>query len=146
MRARSVRAAAQRPPTRPSGLWASWAVLCLATQLSSVAHLALVEHVRCSEHGEWIHAGDEHAPRHVEHSTSESDASAIAPVADAHADDHEHDHCLASSERRKLAMLLPGLAALQPLRPAAPTTAAGHVTYVVAQAVHTLAPKTSPPV
>lgn len=145
MSARPIRAASQRPHTRPSALWASWAVLCLATQLSSMAHLALVEHVRCTQHGEWIHAGDEHVRGHVEHSTSESDASAIAPVADAHADDHQHDHCLASSERRKLAMLLPQLAELQPPRPALPTTAAPRATHLVAQAVHTLAPKTSPP-
>lgn len=30
-------------------------VLCLGTQLASLAHIALVSHVRCAEHGELVH-------------------------------------------------------------------------------------------
>jgi hypothetical protein len=143
--ARPDTAASRRPHRRPQALWASLAVLCLATQLSSVAHLVLVEHVRCTEHGAWIHAGDEHARAHVEHSASASDAPAVVPDAGAAAEDHEHDHCLASTERRKLALLLLASAELPPLRPTALAATADHATHVVARAVHTLAPKTSPP-
>jgi hypothetical protein len=54
------------------------AVVCLGGQLASFAHLALVEHVRCSQHGELVHrnAGSGDAP-----------------------DSDSHDHCVLAAHR-----------------------------------------------
>jgi hypothetical protein len=72
------------------------AVLALAGQLASFAHLALVRHVTCAEHGELIEVGSAATsaaatPRDVPPAVS---AAASAGAA------HDHEHCLISPMRR----------------------------------------------
>ena len=83
-------------PGWPRLLLATVAWLCLGTQLSAVTHFLVVEHVQCAEHGDLIHANEQHDEHDegahlgarlpsIEHFTPSGEA-----------DDHEHDHCLVS--------------------------------------------------
>jgi len=67
------------------------ASLTLATQLAGLAHEALVRHVVCAEHGEWID-GDSSAPA--------TNVDAIASVSDQLTHAGGHDHCAVVAHRR----------------------------------------------
>lgn len=76
------------------------ALLALMAQLGSCLHVALVEHVRCAEHGEWEHA-DTHA-RPAPGSDGEHSGAPIAATLREGAEPHAHDHCSVSVDRREL--------------------------------------------
>jgi hypothetical protein len=79
------------------GFAALMAVIALAGQLSSFAHLVLVRHVRCAEHGEMIEVG--HARTHL--ATRSRRHIPATTVGDAAADEsHGHEHCLIAPMRR----------------------------------------------
>ena len=91
----------RQTPARQLMLWVGLA--CLFAQLSSTFHLALVEHVRCTAHGEWGHAGDEHWGSEAA-KQGEASFDVCAFVVSESNGDHHHDHCLIASESRELAM------------------------------------------
>jgi hypothetical protein len=114
-------------------------LFCTFSQVSGALHWVLVEHERCSEHGELVHAGDSHG----------SDADAPPPLAVSitaeHVEGHAHEHCEFLLDSREVtlrpsstASLLapPLLGCFSHLR--ASDTDARFVLYE-------LAPKTSPP-
>jgi len=86
------------------------ALVYLASSLGTLGHFLVVEHVRCLEHGEWLHAADlpaTHrgtAAQHSEH-RSRSHPQAFTYGTDVAPDDeravqpeneeppHTHDHC-----------------------------------------------------
>jgi hypothetical protein len=75
---------------------AAVAALCLAAQLAIVAHAALVEHVRCPLHGDFVHPGSHHDD-HAHHAPG--DRPSAVPVDEHH--DGEHEHCAVLAHRRE---------------------------------------------
>jgi hypothetical protein len=124
------------------------AAVCLSARIASFAHLLLVPHAVCPEHGELIHVGeaDEHAApaavtRRAAHETSVSGTER----ADA---SHGHDHCTLLSDRGGQLALCPPPTALAPppwSDQTAPACLAvrGHALSI---SLLLLAPKNSPPV
>ncbi len=119
--------------------------LCLVAQAFALMHLFAVPHVRCAEHGELVHAGEETRQAEIAPGAELGDLGAAdsleatALELEAHAD----DHCMALSERRDLRIHL--VAQL-----AAPPQVLGEVEYESrarrsAVALYRLAPKISPP-
>jgi hypothetical protein len=116
------------------------AVVCIAMQLLGAAHGALVEHVRCAEHGELVHADgvESHAAPRV---GSESAGEQVSGAGES----HPHEHCSFFAEQRRPALVGPAstLVAAEALHATrlpvvAPANPGG-------KAVYELAPKTSPP-
>jgi hypothetical protein len=110
-------------------------------QLSSAAHLALVHHERCPEHGEWVHAREHQAE--LDAGSTQGAPGLEATVAQGGLED-DHDHCFALSERRDATLSsssadqLPGLTI---------DTDAGRSqgSQHIAASLYAFAPKTSPP-
>lgn len=74
------------------------AALALCSQLFALAHLWLVPHTRCAEHGETVH--DDHAAEAPRvHAPERADLSA-SPAAPDGATDDGHDHCQLLTDRR----------------------------------------------
>lgn len=131
-----------RSPRRRRATYFVAIAACLALwgQLFSLAHLLLVPHTQCAEHGETVHG--EGAQLEVAALVADSDVSSARPTGEPTRD--EHDHCEVVSDRRvttapRVALLLtvhaiplhePAIAVATPaLRP-----------------LYRLAPKISPPV
>jgi hypothetical protein len=118
------------------------AVLCLA-QLGVFAHLTLVSHRVCAEHGELIHDGEDHAPRAVLERSSAGATIHRRAVADAHG----HDHCLLAAHRRERAVLPPASVVASADFPCAEAVldAAPSARALRSAVLLRFAPKTSPP-
>ena len=117
-------------------------LLAVFLQGSSGGHMLLVEHTRCAEHGELVHAGEAHhhdASAHVE-----TTAPAFESVSD-EASDAAHEHCALTADRRDapaaivearvLPCLIVGSESARPAEPFAVPTAKRF----------RVAPKNSPP-
>ena len=125
------------------------ALVCLGAQFSSFAHLLLVHHSVCWEHGDLIHdepsVAPDGSPRSVLAARAQRgpalEASALVKGA------HEHEHCAALTERRDRVASCPPATSL----PAPP--AREHEALGVAPDLQSfsgiplilLAPKNSPP-
>ncbi|MGZ6235496.1 MAG: hypothetical protein ACXVGO_14805 [Mycobacterium sp.] len=79
------------------GFAAALAVVALAGQLSSFAHLVLVRHVTCAEHGDMIEVGHERA---LVATAARRHAPATVVGNASEADSHGHEHCLIAPMRR----------------------------------------------
>jgi hypothetical protein len=118
----------------------------LGGQLAGVVHFALVQHARCAEHGELVHADQLSANasdaisqrRPLSSSAYESDARAATEHA-------QHDHCAGTSERRGYAVLLSRLVVRVPQVQRAREFHARDVFDPLARERWLLAPKSSPP-
>ncbi|HEX3867107.1 MAG TPA: hypothetical protein VHV78_10150 [Gemmatimonadaceae bacterium] len=78
------------------GFAAILAVVALAGQLASFAHLVLVRHVTCAEHGELVEIGRDQSTVAVR-----SQRPAASTVGDAsQTETHGHEHCLLAPMRR----------------------------------------------
>ena len=86
----------------PRLLATALAFVAIVGQLSSFAHLGLVRHVTCAEHGELIEVGH-NQPRAAMAPAAEQ-ATAVL-TASSSSDTHGHDHCLLAPMRRDRAML-----------------------------------------
>ena len=124
-------------------LMASLALLCLACQATTFAHLLLVTHAACAEHGELIDARSDASVVTVP-ATPIADAALLATAGAPQS--HTHDHCAVVATRRddvrenQPAVLLINRAGPdQPSRPVAEVPAA-------AIRLLDIAPKSSPPV
>ncbi|MFW6067060.1 MAG: hypothetical protein ACOC97_01890 [Myxococcota bacterium] len=132
---------------RRSGLLAHltvWAgLVCLLAQLSSAAHLATTPHVRCAEHGEWVHAEEGHDGAHAHGATTPRRTSSLerAPSVDG----HDHEHCLFVSERRRVAIRGAATPAQPPPMVDSPARAPAEEALRTDGPVHAFAPKASPP-
>jgi hypothetical protein len=78
------------------GFAAALAIFALAGQVASFAHLVLVRHVTCAEHGEMIEVGHGHAA--VATAPHRRAVTAVSEAAGAEA--HGHEHCLLTPMRR----------------------------------------------
>jgi hypothetical protein len=120
----------------------------LAGQLSTLLHVLVVEHQRCPEHGELVHAPFRHSPPRAQAALALAGggdrATVVAPT-DAAADDSTDDHCLSLVHRRDA--LVGGAAAQAPvlLQTAARATTPPPAIAPLARR-WMLAPKTSPPI
>jgi hypothetical protein len=72
-------------------------LLALFLQGSSGGHMLLVEHTRCTEHGELVHSGDAH--QHVAGKHAYADATSVHGTPDAGTGE-TLDHCAVSVDRR----------------------------------------------
>ena len=127
----------------PSRLFARSSLLGVITaaallfgQLSGVAHLLIVDHQRCLEHGELVHA-----PAPARDDARRQHASMIGVEA---GETHAHDHCLCVSSRRDTA-LHADVAAGAAIAPAAVHDSSARPAPPAATRRWLLAPKNSPP-
>jgi hypothetical protein len=123
-------------------------VLCASTgQLGNLAHLAVVRHAVCLEHGELVHADDERIrPSGHARDKRESANASLQPRSDSSAA-HGHDHCGATAHQREFAL------PRAPCCEGVALPAASGVDSIVERpaqnaswAIFRLAPKASPPV
>ena len=80
----------------PPAAMVSLALLCLASQAAALAHVVLVAHAACAEHGEWIDARAGEGPRHAAPLPSNDPSLATTGGAAAA---HSHDHCTVATQR-----------------------------------------------
>lgn len=74
------------------------ALLCAAGQLAGVAHLTLVRHQACPQHGDLLHGDAAHGVHAAPQAQSDHAAFRAAAAIDGR---DEHDHCSVPCERRK---------------------------------------------
>lgn len=125
---------------------AAVAWVCLGTQLSALTHFLVVEHVRCAEHGDLIHAHEQHevdADEEIAHLGAPPLQQCFTPSGEA--DDHDHDHCLISSERREPSVLASTPSILASTSTYTAILSQSFSELVLASRVYAFAPKTSPP-
>jgi hypothetical protein len=119
--------------TGPRARRALIASICLAAQAFALAHLFLVVHTRCDEHGEVVH-GD--------HYDGGDDAQLAFGVGTGEGE-HEHEHCQTFAEPRELrAERACVVAVTAQTELAQPTELAAPVS---TRPLYRLAPKVSPP-
>ncbi len=141
------------------------AIFIAAGYLASIAHMALVAHAACAEHGKLVHVGLGAASDH-EH--SDADLDDVAPATDAragrsarHGDaasegesiaEGEHDHCVVGTARpgesvaaRAPISVLLDEAPPAPVTPEAPHPSCDRVEPPPQIALLDLSPKISPP-
>jgi hypothetical protein len=114
-------------------------VLLLA-QVVALAHLVLVEHRTCAQHGETIHA----APAPARTEPGPANAVAVQSVNPTAADDHDHCLCMAPG-RERFALLAPSHDGWGACPPAATCQIPIAVGPAPSIALLDLAPKGSPP-
>jgi len=71
-------------------------LLMVLLQGSSGGHMLLVEHSRCAEHGELVHAGESHHHEGVSRVETQGPTYQNAPD---YAADETHDHCALAADR-----------------------------------------------
>jgi hypothetical protein len=114
------------------------ALALLLGHASGVAHLLLVEHARCPEHGELVHARTHPQARST---VAARTVLSAAPLVDGHAD----DHCLACSTQSQSSGAARVVGRPMMLFVEVPLLAARDEATVPRQRLLRLAPKTSPP-
>jgi hypothetical protein len=119
---------------------AALVVVALAAQLASFAHLVLVRHVTCAEHGEMIEVG------HDDEAAATTTRTDVTGLAASSLDSHGHDHCLLVPMRRDRA----GIGLTRSFDSvhvdAYGTIGVRHESISPAIAVLRIAPKNSPPI
>lgn len=117
-------------------------VIALLLQGSEGGHMLLVEHTRCAEHGELVHASDGH-----EHGSVDEAAAAHAAFVSATepGDEAGHGHCSHVSERRDAATDVPSpdVVALPSVHPIPALREAS--AFPTLARLYRTAPKNSPP-
>lgn len=126
-----------------------FACVALFAQLSTVGHLALVEHHVCAEHGEWSHPGasplgGEKSDAHATGARNEHESSEGSEKETGHG---EHEHCSCIAEKQSF----PAPASLHVEHAVTELGAPPRPSIVEAdepsrQSVYLYAPKTSPPI
>lgn len=127
------------------------AVASALLHLSFALHFVLVDHVRCADHGEWVHGAQHDHTQAAGPSLAQVEQSSgkVAFQRTSGDEGHEHEHCLVQTERRKQLALAPAVADLTP-KPAAAETETRAVLrkaprFRSARPIYAFAPKTSPP-
>lgn len=118
------------------------ATLCLVGELGSSLHLLLVDHVRCAEHGEWLHEGAQHAQDTEAQASAAATGATLSALADE--DGHAHEHCDVIPTWSRTELSEPGSTLSAPWRHL-DETPPGEFSALGAARLWLLAPKTSPP-
>ena len=113
------------------------ACLCLAAQSFALAHLFLVVHDRCSEHGEVVH-GDDH------HDHGDGLARWDIGGAERSTRSGDHDHCQTFAEPRDH-RITPPVVSITLAATTALTLPSELAAPVTTRPLYRLAPKVSPP-
>jgi hypothetical protein len=117
------------------------ALLLVGSSLGQAAHLAVVEHAICAEHGDLLHAADSHAA--TAGPADHDDEGGSTPE---QGGDHEHCQLLARNQGEQALPVASADGALLPFAvPALVELAPSVARARPAQAPLSLAPKTSPP-
>jgi hypothetical protein len=68
-------------------------IFCALSQVSGALHWVLVEHARCAEHGDWVHAGEsDHGHSDAAAPDTAAPDAASVSVQAADSDEHGNDH------------------------------------------------------
>jgi hypothetical protein len=120
--------------------------LCLASQLSGLAHLAMVPHVACAEHGELVEPGHGGLGSRSVLPVGAPARVQVWPAEAGLSPRHGHDHCLLAAWRRSPATLSVRPASVE-ARPTEGPVAGRERRAPTAStlAVLAVAPKSSPP-
>jgi hypothetical protein len=129
------------------------AIVCVGGQLSGFAHLLLIRHATCSEHGELIHAdevgqGGRHATERADPATKSSDEPGAPAYVAGTADStgaHGHDHCPIAAHQRHQSALAGSSVVVSFEAHASRTAIVSQPAVRVPQLVLLFAPKNSPP-
>jgi hypothetical protein len=115
----------------------------LAGQLANLAHLAVVHHEVCLEHGELMHSEEQGARRIASHADS-----ALTTLRERESGaTHDHDHCGIAAHRRESALRsAPIRQLLDPSTPAAIAQRGEEPIRSCGRDILSFAPKCSPPV
>lgn len=118
-----------------------FAALALVAQIGGVAHLALVQHVTCAEHGETLDVAQSHAAQVADaRPITENRLGAAAESG------HGHDHCPLAAFRRQRALSGSHARILPPATAdPRPFVLGAYVAPAPAIALLAFAPKSSPP-
>lgn len=121
----------------------------MAGQFASVAHLAVVRHAVCLEHGELVHEDDRSrvvgASGRAGQGGRATDARASLQASEPSSAGHGHDHCGIAAQRRESALLrAPALGVVYEATIALARTAESREPGV-GRAIFHVAPKCSPP-
>jgi hypothetical protein len=120
------------------------AALFVCTEVSRFAHLALVPHTRCAEHGELVEGGLAPAPAHGARPLERPAVSGL-PAGES-GGEHGHDHCAIAASASSRASAPPPSAAIAATPPAeARAPAAAAPQRPLPFALYLLAPGHSPP-
>jgi hypothetical protein len=125
----------------------SLVALCLTTQLSGFAHLALVPHVACAEHGELVEADGRRQAATPSGVASNVEVAAVSSEPRVEpSGSHAHDHCICTAVRRTPARVSRASAGpeLRAVRPPS-LLATREIPSAPALAPLDVAPKSSPP-
>jgi hypothetical protein len=117
-------------------------VIALLLQGSEGGHMLLVEHTRCAEHGELVHAADGH--EHASADEAAAEHSAFQAAAEL-GDEAGHGHCSHASERRDAAADVPTSHALALRRVASISSLREASAFPTLARLYRTAPKNSPP-
>jgi hypothetical protein len=118
-------------------------MLALFLQGSSGGHMLLVEHTRCAEHGDLVHAGETH-----HHGAAEVDEADVVTLhgAPAESGEESHEHCAFSADRRDALASAAGTQALRWTPEEAIAASPVAHRHESRPELFRVAPKTSPPV
>lgn len=119
------------------------ATVCLAAQAFALAHLFLVVHTRCAEHGEVIHE-DAHATPRTSQAAPAGDLTTWDDAAPADSHDGADHHCETFAERRDVRTDRPVDPSVLVVVAATPTPLLLEAR-APARPLYRLAPKVSPP-
>jgi len=126
---------------------AALALLCLAAQLSSLAHLALVRHVTCAEHGEAVDAPESQQPGANAWNFKQQPAHGATASSGDRPELQSHEHCALAENRNAWALVVPEAISVSSVaRSTAIAPPHVHIGSLSPSALCLLAPKTSPPV
>jgi hypothetical protein len=117
---------------------------CLLSHTSTAVHMVLVEHVRCAEHGEWVHADEARAERPPGERSARG-VEALRVESRSGAEDHDHDHCWLLSERHGASLAPASQAVVGTPERSGSLDVSAHDSNRPARLVYAFAPKTSPP-
>jgi hypothetical protein len=128
------------------GAAAALALLCVVGPILGYAHMLLVAHVQCVEHGELLHVAAAHTAVETHANAGRRTAEpSVDARSDVESESHEHDHCgVASARKTQAAVDSVRPVAVATVQPARPTSERAVECPPVA--LYVLAPKTSPPV
>jgi hypothetical protein len=122
-------------------------VACLLAQISAAVHAVLLDHARCAEHGEWVHAVHEHAAVRVDVGPH-GDAGGATTVEPRHSGESQeaHEHCLLRSDRHDPALIPSATLDVTELRLGRAIARVAPSSAAFSGEVYSFAPKTSPPI
>ncbi len=115
----------------------------MSGQLAGVAHMALVRHVTCPEHGELLHAGDDETPSPP--TPADGAAASFAALTEDSESSHGHDHCAVAIQRRAETMPVSRVKVAHTVTRVTEAAKERAAPAMPLGAIYRLAPKSSPP-